>query len=501
MGSGWNNDQIALLVLNAQATGYSGLFVYSPSPGPGNLIGSWAAAAGIDPYGNSYPAGLSVDLGVLEGVAIAATTMTLDPGPFLLYGNINQTVTVFTTTGTFTPPGNGTVNVGFYGAGAAGTAHAGGGGGEFANDTDTVTGSTPYTITLDSTSTRATFNTKTITAHSATSATGASGSTNAVHYNGGNGSTTGFAGGGGGAGGGGPGGNGSAGLGGSGGPAGGLYPAGGEGGIVAAGTAPGGGGGGAGSFAGAAGLAVIVYTETGGSLSLVAAIAQGPGTDPNTGDTYDGGVETFNPAFGSGVQMVGGILNLKTANGTPQFQGAAGSAEIIAGAGGLHAGLSGYINFSPAADFTNFTVTAASFTQCSKNWSIPANDPQVGTVYRLTVEGSGTQGSTAQTLTFALGVSAGNEASAGLLNTFAAASTNFTFKVVFEVTFITTGSSGTADISTQVQGKNGVATGFTTAVAFDTTSAVTLKAQAEWGSTTGAPTFTSYHSVLERIGP
>src|SRR5271163_366647 len=57
---GWANDQLSLIILSAAETGYSGFFVYSPSPGPGNLIGSWAAAAGVDPYGNTYPAGLDV---------------------------------------------------------------------------------------------------------------------------------------------------------------------------------------------------------------------------------------------------------------------------------------------------------------------------------------------------------------------------------------------------------------------------------------------------------
>jgi hypothetical protein len=37
-----------------------GVFVYYGTPGPGTLAGSWAAAAGTDPYGNSYVAGLSI---------------------------------------------------------------------------------------------------------------------------------------------------------------------------------------------------------------------------------------------------------------------------------------------------------------------------------------------------------------------------------------------------------------------------------------------------------
>jgi hypothetical protein len=39
------------------------ILIYSGTPALGNLIGSWAGTAGTDQYGNSYPAGLSVDEG------------------------------------------------------------------------------------------------------------------------------------------------------------------------------------------------------------------------------------------------------------------------------------------------------------------------------------------------------------------------------------------------------------------------------------------------------
>lgn len=65
--SGWSNQLISLIVLSASQHGFSGFFVYSPAPGPGNLIGSWAAAAGTDQFGNAYPAGLSVELGSFTG--------------------------------------------------------------------------------------------------------------------------------------------------------------------------------------------------------------------------------------------------------------------------------------------------------------------------------------------------------------------------------------------------------------------------------------------------
>src|SRR5579859_5880939 len=65
-GSAWTNQLLNLIILSAAQQGFSGFFVYAP--GPGNLIGSWAAAAGTDPYGNAYPAGLSVDVGSFTGI-------------------------------------------------------------------------------------------------------------------------------------------------------------------------------------------------------------------------------------------------------------------------------------------------------------------------------------------------------------------------------------------------------------------------------------------------
>ena len=53
----WSNQQFQLLVVSAVPGGFSGEFKYSPGPGFGNLIGSSAAAAGTDPFGNAFLAG------------------------------------------------------------------------------------------------------------------------------------------------------------------------------------------------------------------------------------------------------------------------------------------------------------------------------------------------------------------------------------------------------------------------------------------------------------
>lgn len=61
---GWQTGVISQLVI---AGSPAGIFIYSPSAGAGNLIGSWSSAAGTDPYGNAYPAGIFVAEGMISG--------------------------------------------------------------------------------------------------------------------------------------------------------------------------------------------------------------------------------------------------------------------------------------------------------------------------------------------------------------------------------------------------------------------------------------------------
>lgn len=59
MGEAWNNQLVSLIIITAGG-GFTGLFMYSPSPGPGNLVTSIAPVAGVDPFGNHYPSGVNV---------------------------------------------------------------------------------------------------------------------------------------------------------------------------------------------------------------------------------------------------------------------------------------------------------------------------------------------------------------------------------------------------------------------------------------------------------
>lgn len=61
---GWSNTAGSVLqaitVIITTGTPNSGIFLYSGAPATGNLIGSWTAASGTDPYGNTYPDGINV---------------------------------------------------------------------------------------------------------------------------------------------------------------------------------------------------------------------------------------------------------------------------------------------------------------------------------------------------------------------------------------------------------------------------------------------------------
>jgi hypothetical protein len=57
-GGAWQQSVFPLIIIDASGT-FTGLFVYSPVPGHGNLIASITAAAGTDPYGNPYLAGIT----------------------------------------------------------------------------------------------------------------------------------------------------------------------------------------------------------------------------------------------------------------------------------------------------------------------------------------------------------------------------------------------------------------------------------------------------------
>jgi len=237
-----------LVIISGSSTnGSNGLFVYSGTPGPGNLILSISAVAGTDQYGNQFPAGLNVTQGVISGTTISAasiiagalsagsiggsaitgstftggsvteTQVLFDStgGALLVYTTTTVTQT-FTTSGSFLVPAGVTqLNVQATGGGSGGSAGIanqqsgfGGQGAEYAAEPAlavTAGNTYPYTVGLGGTATPAGVFTyvaggntvfagdsATVTAHGGILAAGSGPvSSNTIHFPGGTGGNAG----------------------------------------------------------------------------------------------------------------------------------------------------------------------------------------------------------------------------------------------------------------------------------------------------------------------
>jgi hypothetical protein len=343
-----------------------GVFIYSGAPALGNLIGSWAGQAGVDPYGNAYPQGLSDTIGVLFGSVIAGGSLSLNPGPLLLYGNTATVIVYLTGAGNWAAPANLAGGVVFAecwagggggGANLNGSSSAGGGsGGEYAAEPAlAVTAGNNYAYSQGAAGSSAgsggntTFagDAVTVTAHgghpggaNGGGSGSGTGSTNTVHFKGGAGAVggAGVGPGGGGGGSGGPLSAGNAGSFGGGGTGKGAAAVsgggpGGNGGSTngsAPVSGPGGGGGGGGQGKGAgsggagfAGQIRLTYTVTGGTAgALLASLATAAGTDPATGTNYPAGLELAAgiPAdLDGGLDVAGGLVTDTFASNAVSF--------------------------------------------------------------------------------------------------------------------------------------------------------------------------------------
>jgi hypothetical protein len=82
---GWQNDVFNLVIIE-ETTGFSGLFVYSPSIAPGDLIASIAAIAGTDPEGNSYLDGITAyNRNGTDQYAVNIGTQSEAEGAYILF--------------------------------------------------------------------------------------------------------------------------------------------------------------------------------------------------------------------------------------------------------------------------------------------------------------------------------------------------------------------------------------------------------------------------------
>jgi hypothetical protein len=335
---GWSDQAVSLIILTEQTTGFSGLFGYSPTAGAGNLIFSVAAAAGVDPYGNSYPQGVSSTVGNITSNALTTTAFTITEGPLLFYGSSSGGGTMLAAgaSGNFTVPAGitsltGTLIAGGGGGSVEQSVGYGGGGGECVVVTFTVAGGQNLAYSVGNAGQNTTFNG--VTAHAGGTATstaqgaGGTGSTAAIHYDGGAGGPYGgpfdFAGGGGSSAG--PMQPGNAGTPGTGGAA---VPGGGAGGDEGFnGSVPGGGGGGyfteggpAGS--GAGGRLTLSYASEPEPTDLLLAIASMPGSDSagnswGTGLTLESSAVPATPAAGCILYYNSGTLYAVGPSGNP----------------------------------------------------------------------------------------------------------------------------------------------------------------------------------------
>lgn len=247
---GWTSQYFTTIIIEGNSP-QTGIFIYGGAPGAGNLIGSWAAQGGTDPYGNVYPTGINVFQGQLSGVSIingiltsaslvnaveSGSTLTnstfhggqvietqiifdSNGGVLLNYAQTTTVVTLTTANSSWTAPaGNySTAKVECWGSGAGGgggnvgVGGEAGGGGEYAQEpTYPISPGAVYGVAVPSGGTGGSsgnagnfggltiFDTSQITGggvfanggnagSGGNGGLGGSGSANTIHFNGGNG--------------------------------------------------------------------------------------------------------------------------------------------------------------------------------------------------------------------------------------------------------------------------------------------------------------------------
>lgn len=227
--------------------------------------------------------------------------------------------------------------------------------------------------------------------------------------------------------------------------------------------------------------------------TLVASVSAAAGTD------------SFSNSYPAGFAALAGsaYLRLFTMSSVPQLNASSGSPKLSTGGAAVGSAV------IAQSDFTGFTVNQTVQTQLAKNWAVPLADLQVGAAWRLTAAGTGTQGSTAETLSVyfnAFGSTAYHavDLSAALI----LLSTAFRWRAVTE--FVCTAVSGTSftftaggafTVSTSATSSTSMGTGvYDTAFTSTITSATNCELAALWGGApTTKPTLTSAMSLFEKV--
>lgn len=157
---------------------------------------------------------------------------------------------------------------------------------------------------------------------------------------------------------------------------------------------------------------------------------------------------------------------------------------------------------------TPYPLTAATSTALSPAFPVYPYDAQPGTVYRLSAEGNGTQGSTVESLFGSLQAFGSNvqclNAGSGVIS----AGQRFSWEAEAKVTILSAGASGTASMKMRMSwsaaaGVNGADEAVNVQVAFpvaiNTTVANTIQLLGNWSSAAGSPSLTVSTASLERI--
>lgn len=179
----------------------------------------------------------------------------------------------------------------------------------------------------------------------------------------------------------------------------------------------------------------------------------------------------------------------------------------------------------PSADFFNqyygssdtaqTVVTGTGPATLSTVYTIPANEPIVGSAYELTCGGSGTWGNPAQALTFTLElqgtvICANITIASGAFNT----SAGFRWRLSADYCCSATGTNGKfygGYAATLTQAANpvlpgtvadntvGIADANATGVTIDTTSAMFAKVAVGFASNAGGPTITNVRTIFRKV--
>lgn len=166
------------------------------------------------------------------------------------------------------------------------------------------------------------------------------------------------------------------------------------------------------------------------------------------------------------------------------------------------------------SDHTSRTVTGTSQAIITGQFTIPANDLKVGTRYRLTAFGQGTQAATTAVQLNFFPVLGGttfcNTDFQGGSNGAVAAGTAFHWYMQIEIICTATGTGGAITAGSIMSygastaaapGNQCTAPGNAQSFTLNTTVSNTLQVNASWASTTGSPTITGFASTFDRSGP